>query len=219
MSLIISQIRSLLKERTAISLKELQVIFKDRSARSLSRDLTKIGVITSYTHAGQYRVRAVTARFNTRGLWFYQDIGFSKYRTLKSTILHMTELSDIGCTHKELNDILKIKTHNTLKDLVDAKSISRRTMPNNIYVYLHHGTEKSQKQYDLRLSIKTAEPSNISPPPQWITIEILAEIVRCCKIQTQSNIIYERLDRRGLEIKKDIVEQVFSYYQIKKKPT
>ena len=114
MNSIIDQIESLLKDRTAMTLKELCAIFNDRSARSLSRDLAKVGVITSYTHAGQYRIRTSTPRFNLKGLWFYQNIGFSKHGTLKATILQFIESSEIGMTHKELQQALKVSVHNTL---------------------------------------------------------------------------------------------------------
>lgn len=218
MSLLTDQIEALLKDRTAITLKELHTIFCNRSARSLSRDLVKVGVITSYTHAGQYRIRTSTPRFNLKGLWFYQDIGFSKYGTLKVTVLQFVESSIHGTTHKELQEMLKINVHNTLKQLVEEKKITRKQMPNNLYVYLHRDKDKSTQQFELRLSMNSDSMTSISVPSQWETIEVLAELIRCHEITAVPAVIANRLKQRGLDIKKKAVENIFTYYQIKKKP-
>ncbi len=212
----INRIRRLFKDQSTLTLKEIKKIFPDSSERSLSRDLRKIGVITSFSHAGQYRIVKTTPKFNLSGLWFYLDIGFSKYGTLKSTVIHLIEASKIGHTHKELNNLLKLKTHNTLKSLVVSEQLSRRKMPNNRYVYLHRDNEKSVQQYNTRLSINTESIKNISPPSQWVTIEILAEIIRAHNMDVEVEAVLERLSKRGIDINKATVENVLSYYQIKK---
>lgn len=217
MSSVIDQIRRKFKSDTALSLKNLREYFPARSSRSLTRDLDKIGVITSFSHAGQYRILRTTPRFNSFGLWFFQDIGFSKYGTLKSTIIQLVEASDSGHTHQELNKLLKIKTHNTLKELVDLNLISRRQMPNRLYVYLHPDDKISAKQYNLRESINESSLATKSPPSEWVTIEILVEVVRGYNIGVNANKILQRLSQRGVDIDESTIEHVLTYYEIKKK--
>ncbi len=89
-------------------------------------------------------------------------------------------------------------------------------MTNNLYVYLHRDNEKSVQQYNTRLSIKNESIKNILPPSQWVTIEILAEIIRAHNIDVEAEAVFERLSKRGIDINKATVEIVLSYYQIKK---
>ncbi len=214
-----SNIRRLLKANKAMSINELSDELGGRARSSLFRDLQSLKTISSYTHAGKYRALESTVKFDSHGLWHYQDIGFTKHGTLKAAVVRMIEDSDIGYTHKELNNILNIKTHNTLKYLIDSNSIFRRHMPNNIYVYLHNKDEIAQKQYSIRLSIKIAAIKNISPPPQWATIEVLAEVIRCSVIDIDPGVVYQRIAQRGLEVPKETVENIFSFYEVKKKRT
>jgi hypothetical protein len=60
-----------------------------RSRRSVFRDLTTIGYLSSYTHTGRYYTLVHIPEFDEHGLWFFQGVGFSKAGTLKSTITEL----------------------------------------------------------------------------------------------------------------------------------
>jgi hypothetical protein len=217
--LIIDQILRLLKANTLMTISDLSDQLNHRARSSLFRDLQKISTTSSYTHAGKYHVLESTPKFDSVGLWFYQGIGFSKYNTLRATIVNLIESSNLGRTHKELNDLLKIKMHNTLKQLVETKQIVRKQMPNNLYVYLHGDKKKSKQQYELRLSMKTDSLARISAPPQSVTIVVLVELIRHHQLEAEPSLITNLLKKRsGLDINRKTVEHIFSYYQIKKKP-
>lgn len=199
-----------------MTISELSDELNHRARSSLFRDLQKISTSSSYSHAGKYHTLESTPKFNSAGLWFYQGIGFSKYNTLKATLINLIELSNIGQTHQELNNILKIKTHNTLKQLVDTKQIFRRQMPNNLYVYLHSDREESEQQFGLRLSMKTNSLATISAPSQSLTIVVLVELIRHHQLEAEPNFITNLLKQSGLDRDMITVEHIFAYYQIKK---
>jgi hypothetical protein len=216
---ITAQIYRLLKANTVMTISKLSDELNHRARSSLFRDLQKIATTSSYTHAGKYHALELTPKFDSAGLWFYRSIGFSKYKTLKATIVNLVESSNIGLTHKELNDLLKIKTHNTLKHLVDTNHVFRQQMPNNRYVYLHGDKEKSKKQFELRLSMKVGSLTKISTPPPSLTIAVLAQLIRHHRLEAEPSFMVELLKQDGLDITMETVEHVFAYYQIKKKPT
>lgn len=216
-SSISSDINRLLKSNTLMTISELSRCLR-RARSTLFKDLQSLSTVASYTHAGKYHSLSSTPLFGTNGLWFYEDIGFSKQGTLKATVIQLVESSTIGHTHKELNNLLKIKSHNTLKNLVESNHISRRQMPNALLVYLHRNNDKAEQQYSVRLSMNTKPLAKIfPPPPQWMAIEVLAEVIRCHDVEAHANTIFQRLHQRGVDIKANTVEQVFTYYQVKKK--
>jgi hypothetical protein len=218
MPLITAQISRLLKANTVMTINELSNALNHRARSSLFRDLQNISTISSYSHAGKYHALKLIPKFNAIGLWFYQDIGFSKYNTLKDTIVNLIESSKTGQTHKELNDLLKIKTHNTLKLLVDNETITRQKMPHNLYVYLHGDRKKSKQQLELRMSMKVNSLTKIPMPSPAVTIVVLVELIRHHDIETDPMIITQLVKQNGVDITLEAVEHIFSYHQIKKKP-
>jgi hypothetical protein len=215
---ITTQISRLLKTNLVMTISELSDALNHRARSSLFRDLQNIPTLSSYTHAGKYHALKATLKFNSTGLWLYQNIGFSKYGTLKDTIVNLIESSNAGQTHKELAHLLKIKTHNTLKPLVEDGKITRQQMPNNLYVYLHGDNKKSKQQLECRSSINVHSLAEMSTPSLAVTIIVLAELIRHNDIETDPVIITKLVKQSGLDITIESVEAIFSHYQIKKKP-
>ena len=87
----VEQIKSRLKRKKVLDMKELQEVLRGRSRRSVFRDLSKAGYLTSYTHVGRYYTLADIPAFDEQGLWFYRDIGFSRAGTLKQTTAEQVE--------------------------------------------------------------------------------------------------------------------------------
>lgn len=214
---ITAQISRLLKTNTVMTISELGHALNHRARSSLFRDLKNISTLSSYTHAGKYRVLKTTPHFNSTGLWFYKGIGFSKHGTLNDTIVNLIESSNAGQTHKELTDLLNIKTHNTLKILIENEKITRQKMPNNLYVYLIGDKEKSRQQLECRLSMKASSLAGFSRPSPTVTMVVLAELIRHHDIETDPVVVARLVKQSGLGITVETVEHIFSYYQIKKK--
>ena len=76
------------------------------SQRSVQRYLSKWGALRSYNHNGKYFSLSVIARFDSFGVWKYQDIGFSRFGNLKDTVVQLVNNSPTGLTTTELGQIL-----------------------------------------------------------------------------------------------------------------
>ena len=77
-------------------------------------------------------------KFNPNGLWFYEQISFSKYGTLKNTLVTIISNSPSGMTHKELKTLLRIQVQNPLTHLIKNGSLQRRFLSDQVFVYLSH---------------------------------------------------------------------------------
>jgi len=96
------------------NLDDLFKILGTQSRMSVFRRLKPMGYLTSYTHAGRYYTLSGIPRFDTFGLWFYQDVGFSRAGTLKSTIVDTIHSSESGMTPIETLNLLRLKVPNSL---------------------------------------------------------------------------------------------------------
>ena len=71
-------------------------IFLSCSQRSVQRYLSKWGSLRSYNYNGKYFTLPRIARFDSFGVWKYQDIGFSKFGNLKDTVVQLVSNSTAG---------------------------------------------------------------------------------------------------------------------------
>jgi len=55
-------------------------------------------------------------------------VGFSRAGTLKRTTADLVRISEAGRTHPELEQIVRVRVHNTLLDLVEEKEIGRERL-------------------------------------------------------------------------------------------
>ncbi|MCP4403217.1 MAG: hypothetical protein GY801_38655 [bacterium] len=211
---IAEQIRQLLRKNTIMSLKKLQSELQDRPRSSLFRDLKKLDVISSYTHTGQYHALRRLAKFDENGLWFFQDVGFSRYGTLKRSLVHVITHSQAGMTHREMRKLFRVEVQKPLTDLVSTNAVARQLLPRRIHVYLS-ADETSGAQWERRLAIG-AKALDVALPAESIRIEILVEVIRAPKRTLEEKVLGPLLRERGVLVKDEEVRYVLAYYDIKK---
>ncbi|MFH0729248.1 MAG: hypothetical protein V2B19_23255 [Pseudomonadota bacterium] len=187
-----------------------------RSRRSLYRDLTSLGHITSFTHAGSYYTLADIPQFDENGLWFFKGIGFSRSGTLKTTLVGLIEASEAGCTHNELKDLLHVRVHNTLFSLVQEKKISREPIE-KLYVYVSFQLGQSADQVTKRRERLAAgeKIAQISDVTVITVIEVLMEVIRAGKVLIGPIETAQRLRARGIPITLSQVEDIYARYGLK----
>ena len=208
-------IRNLLQSKTVMSLKQIRHKIPDRPRSSLFRDLKRVELLTSYSHAGQYHALKSMVKFNPNGLWFYEQVSFSKYGTLKNTLVEIISNSPAGMTHKELKTLLRIQVQNALTHLIKTRLLQRRLLSEKIFVYLSNDDLQAQEQWKKRLELNENALS-VTLPSETIIIDILLEIIRGNERIIDEEVLSSRLKQRGVNIQQQQLIFVLSYYDIKK---
>ncbi len=206
------EIRKLFRRNKVLDLKELSAELSGRSRRSLARDLKSLHSLSSYSHAGRYYTLPAIARFDSSGLWHYEQIGFSRYGTLRSTIEHWVEESDIGYTYLELKDRVTVRIDNVLRELVQANRI-RRDGDARGYTYYSRDEYRAAVQRRKRHEFGLVSGS---PVPETLIIEVLAEVIRGSKICVDIRELTERLHSRKVSVSMREVAGILEIYQVKK---
>ena len=93
------QLRSLFQKTRAMDMPSIETAMGGRSMRSLYRDLSALGYLSSFTHKGRFYTLAGIPDFDEHGLWFHEGIGFSRAGTLIETVVRLVEASEAGRTH------------------------------------------------------------------------------------------------------------------------
>ena len=93
--------------------------------KTLRRDISELNAITSYTHRSKYITLQTIAEFDKNGIWFFNDIGFTKYKNSQDLIVHLIAQSKKGITKEELEKILKIDISKQIQILLTQKRLYR----------------------------------------------------------------------------------------------
>jgi len=205
------QLRQMFRRQKVVDMEALTAVVALRSRRSLFRDLAALGYLTSYTHTGRYYTLRDVPNFDEHGLWLFNDIGFSRAGTLKSTLVVEVERSPAGRTHAELQQLLRVRVHNTLLLLVQQARLARQLFA-GVHLYVSADTARAVGQVAGRQELARQSDEAARPIPAEQTIEILVETLRFAPRLPAAAVVAERLAARGLHLLERDVEQVFATY-------
>jgi hypothetical protein len=206
-------LKKLFRKHTVMNLQQLSNTLNTSSRMSIFRRLKMIGYCSSYTHKGAYYTLSDTPKFDNRGLWFFQGIGFSHAGTLKATVIELVEHSEAGYTHRELEAVLHVRIHNTLLILVRNKNIERKRIEKQ-FVYCSANPQKAAGQTDRRRQLLSFEVDTGIAIPEGMIIEVLLEIIRAGQVPVSPTVVKERLLTRQISISINQVEQVYKRYRL-----
>jgi hypothetical protein len=206
------------RKRYVADLDQLFHVLETRSRMSVFRRLKLIGYLTSFTDAGRYYTLEEIPLFDSQGLWFHENIGFSKAGTLKATVVEIVNSSIAGMTPKEMSLLMKLRVpntlHNTLHGLVKFNQIGRHRLQ-GLCLYTDAHSEKAQLQIEARLREKQAgvQPA-AGPASTETTIAVLVEALQAGKVIMAPSEIASRLAVRGLSVTAEQVDRIFSQHGI-----
>jgi hypothetical protein len=183
------------------------------SGRTVFRVLGRIGYHSSYNRAGRYYTIEGIPRFDEDGLWFHEDIGFSAHGTLRATIEALVQQSAAGFTHEELSRLLRLRVHDPLRSLVQAKRLGREHVE-ALYVYVSARSRTARAQLQQRRRPQAATPP---PPPLDAArvIDVLLAVIRAPG--TRAGDVGAELRQRGRAVSDAQVEELFRRYDLGKK--
>ena len=185
------------------------------SGRTVFRALKEVGYHSSYSHAGRhYTLRGIPA-FDPRGLWFHRDVGFSELGTLRATVEHMVKTAPAGLTHEELKAVLRLRVHDTLRELVQSGVVAREQV-DALYVYMDTVPEVAEVQ----LAARQQRPAASAEAPLPLldsarVIDVLLTVIRDPRTNPLS--VAAVLRARGFGVTNTQVEEVFTRYELQKK--
>jgi hypothetical protein len=206
-------LQKLFLKHTVVNMTALSKILQTKSRMSIFRRLKEIGYFSSFTHAGKYYTLTNTPQFDENGLWFYQEVGFSQFGTLKATIVELVCGSSAGLSHSELSQLLHIKVYNSLFELVKEGQVARERIEKT-FLYVSSEPAKAKKQINRQRAAETESVRDVVVVSDTTVIEVLIETIHAGRIATSPSLIGKRLFDRGVPIATKQVEQVFKQYGI-----
>ena len=207
----LSALDKLYRTKRVALLDDLREALHTQSRTTIFRVLSAAGYLTSYSHAGRYYTLKRIPQFDSHGIWLHRDIGFSVYGTLRATVTHLVERSLAGQTHSELEDVLQLRVHDTLRLLIQDRALTRKPFQ-DVYLYLSAKPKRASAQWAQRQQLAAAvvheelETSRV--------IDVLVDVVR--HPSDDAAAVSRRLRALGQSVTAEQVEAIFTRYDLKK---
>jgi hypothetical protein len=184
------------------------------STISIRRFLKDIGYYSSFTHNSMWYTLHPIPTFNKRGLWFYQEIGFSKHGNLKQTIFNFVSKSPQGLTAKDLFEILLIPCHPILNQMYKKNQIDRFNTQRG-FVYLSIDIKKRQRQLNRLQSqlfrVKESESLNAQA-----AVYVLVEYIKHPEASVAE--LSKAVEKREVKASPGAITRLFKEHDLKKTP-
>lgn len=206
----------LFSRKSIASLDELRNALGTGSRTTIFRVVSGVGYRTSFSHTGRYYTLEHIPKFDARGLWFCRGVGFSSHGTLRATIIVLVDRSDAGCTHQELQTELKLRVHDTLRDLVVDRLIGRERVE-DVYVYVSARSKLARAQVERRRRAVAKAATAVPALDPARAIDVLVAVIHHPSEGPKA--IVARLASAGRLVGYEQVEQLFRRYQLPGKKT
>lgn len=198
-------------EKNVLTLQNLSQYFHV-SVRTVQRMISPLDTIRSYDHNGRYFSLEKLARFNSMGIWEYSNIHFSRFGTLKNTLVAIINSSSQGMDASQIKDVLGMDTRSFLFQYKDVNGIKREKVGSN-YVYFSSEPGQFSKQLSNRKQglVSMAQ----APLEGTAAISVLVETIKYPDFTFEQ--LSKHLSKQGIKIKPEIMEDFFLFYGIEKK--
>jgi len=198
------------KLKKVITIDELLSILRC-SLITVRRRLREWRALTSYNKNGRYYTIPSIPKFNKKGLWAYQNVLFSKYGTLKNTIIELARRSKKGLSHSELKEIIGLNPKCFMARFKEVPGLRKERHRREI-VYFSSDEAMCKLQKENRYP---AAPPTLQLPPDTMTIIILLELIHNPRSTPAE--LSQRLKKKGHTITGRTIENLFAHYAIGKK--
>jgi hypothetical protein len=174
----VQTLRDLFASQTMVDLPRIQAALGGASSMTAFRYLRQIPYRRSYNHNGRYYCLHEPSRYDRLGLWSVGDVHFSVDGSLAKTVRRLVYEMEAGATHRELQERVRVRVHNTLLTLLRRGEIERERLA-QLYVYLHRDAEIRTVQIQRRGALLDAgETARIETAvPDEIVIQVLLTLL------------------------------------------
>ncbi len=212
------QLQQLFAQRQCWTIVEL-VRQLDYSTISVRRFLKDIGYFSSFTHNNKWYTLSTIPLFDKYGLWFFDDIGFSKHGNLKKTILHFIIKSPQGLSAKQLAEKLSLPCHAVLNHMHKSGVLDRfKSQTEFIYLAIDDKTKnrqltRLQSSRQVGIEVRHSEAAELSAQA---AVYVLVEFIK--HPQASFVELSQAVTKKQVIVAPEAIARFFAEHDLKKTP-
>jgi hypothetical protein len=125
-SFLSDRLREFLRSQRIATLPELKQALGTSVDITVFRKLKELSYRSSYSHRGRFYTLDEIPRFDAHGLWFFRQVGFSRWGNLVTTLETLVGDAPQGRLASELQQLLHVEVKDALLQLVQQGRIARQ---------------------------------------------------------------------------------------------
>ena len=204
-------LEGLFKLKTVVDFPAIREALGDVSVQTVFRQLKKISYRRSYNHNGRHYTLHEPSRYDRFGLWSWRGIHFSVDGSLKYTVRRLVREAASGASHRELQERVQTRAHNTLLHLVGEREINREEVAGQ-FIYFHLDSDVSRAQLAKRREMIQQHRFEIEEVTDAVVIQVLLILIR--HPGSKSGDVARRLKGHSPPITMQHVRVVFDRYSL-----
>lgn len=173
----IRQLQSFLKVESVVEFSQIQTALGGASRATVFRHLAQVDYRRSYNFNGRFYTRHDPQRYDTRGLYSFKGIQFSRDGNLSATVVRLVCESTAGKTQRELQDLLQVRAQSVLLEAVRQNKIAREDFQ-GLYLYLHPDKKSRLVQLTCRSEMLEERRFEAEEVTDRVVIEVLLVLIR-----------------------------------------
>lgn len=170
----VDRLRQTFQTQRIMTLPALKAVVGTTAPMTVFRKLKSLGSLTSYSHRGQHYTLADLAQFDEHGLWSVDGVWFSREGTLVRTLEAWVNRATDGYAADELRDALHVDVKDPLRQLVQAKRLTRQVVDGR-FVYTAYAPDRRRQQLGRRRARATV-PAVLPGPSPTVTARNTQEV-------------------------------------------
>jgi hypothetical protein len=212
MTSLVKKLFHIWRQRKVLTLPELTQ-HMDASVRTVRRRLKACGSLASFNRNGRFYTLPDIPLFDAHGLWFHQEIGFSRLGHLPQTLVALIHQAPGGLTAAELGHLLRLDPRSFLWQFHSHPDIQRRKHQGH-FVYLAADPPRAQAQMAQRAAATSA---SIALPSPMEAIAILVEAIKHPKAGPEQ--LCQRLRPSHPQITPEAIGALWAHHELTLKKT
>lgn len=207
----IEKARKAFRRQMILTLAEVAELI-DGSIHTARRRLKEWGVLNSYNQNGRYYTLPDVPDFDAKGLWQWRGVYFSRYGTLKQTVVELVRRSAAGLDAGELRALLGLDPRSFLSAFARHPQL-RREKTKGRFVYFCSDETVYDKQRQRRLALNA---TGRQPTPAE-AVAILVEKIKHPTLGHEA--LSRRLRKQNMSVEPEIIQNLFSRHDLAQKKT
>ncbi len=172
------------------------------------------GTLTSYNHNGRYYTLPDIPQFNEHGLWSYRSIRFSRFGTLKETVIQLIEAAPQGLSAAELGDLLGLDPRSFMNHYKDLPELQREKIQGR-FVYLSADEQLGSVQRAHRK--EALDQQSLQQLSDHDALRVFADFIK--HPQTPIDNRVTRLKRQGVSVEAHEITALLQLHGLSEKKT
>ncbi len=139
------RLRDFLRLKRIATLPELKEVLGTPVDTTVFRKLKELSYLSSYSHRGRYYTLREIPVFDPQGLWSFQDVWFSRWGNLITTLEALVHGAPQGYFAHELQQILHVEVKDALLQLVEQRRLARQPVT-GLFLYASQDAALRRRQ-------------------------------------------------------------------------